>query len=502
MIDEFKLIVKILDKASVNHLELFTREDFGAKVSKMGKLFQVIKNNEFETMDELKSAFLETSEQEWGFQKLQMRFKEKLANTLFFVDTNSPKFSERAKAYYTIAKRALSARMLSERGAIKMANEVAENTIPISMKYEFTDLSLLLLRILKKRYAREVKLKKLKHYLNLFDELNELFRREVEMEHYLNILIFQENALKDKDKKIIQLKNYDKIVKDAIYYLESDPSVELILSCAPIVLNYFREKSDFKKFNYWAFYALDLVLAKQFFSETILDQIIIQLIRGALISKDYLTLLQLEKKYFSKINNINFNWYVRFYYFILTNLHSKQYQIAYDRFTKAFDQKNFKQQPPVITELFLILQAYIHYLIELKKIIPTKDTPDFRLNKFLNQVPEYSKDKSGANVSILLIQILFLLKDGKYNKIIDRMEALKLYSYRHLRKDENFRSQCFFRMLNEMIRADFKKKGTVFRTEKWLKKLESVKIESYPNAADKEILPYEDMWELVLEQLK
>ncbi len=247
---------------------------------------------------------------------------------------------------------------------------------------------------------------------------------------------------------------------------------------------------------------MDLIIAKSFISSNIVELHLVSMLKIAMITKDSKSAIDLNELYFQKLNNNSFNWYVCILYLIETFLHSHKYDLAHERFSFAVSQKKFKQQPPVITELFLIIQAYIHYLIELKKIIPTKDTPDFRLNKFLNQVPEYSKDKSGANVSILLIQILFLLKDGKYTKIIDRMEALKLYSYRHLRKDENFRSQCFFRMLNEMIRADFKKKGTLFRTEKWLKKLESVKIERFPNAADKEILPYEDMWELVLEQLK
>jgi len=119
----------------------------------------------------------------------------------------------------------------------------------------------------------------------------------------------------------------------------------------------------------------------------------------------------------------------------------------------------------------------------------------------LNQVPDYSRDKQGTNIPIILVQILFFLADKKYNKIIDRIESLNLYSYRHLKKDENFRSQCFIRMISEMVRADFRKTGTIFRTEKLFNKLQAVPIETYPNSAETEIIPYEDLWAMIVERL-
>ncbi len=57
--------------------------------------------------------------------------------------------------------------------------------------------------------------------------------------------------------------------------------------------------------------------------------------------------------------------------------------------------------------------------------------------------------------TIKLLQILFLLTDHKYGQIIDRIDALNQYTYRYLRKDETFRSNCFIKMLVLMTKADF-----------------------------------------------
>lgn len=51
----------------------------------------------------------------------------------------------------------------------------------------------------------------------------------------------------------------------------------------------------------------------------------------------------------------------------------------------------------------------------------------FSLTRFLNDVSKFSKDKGELNISILIVQFLFLLVDRKYSKLIDRLDAIKQY---------------------------------------------------------------------------
>jgi hypothetical protein len=125
----------------------------------------------------------------------------------------------------------------------------------------------------------------------------------------------------------------------------------------------------------------------------------------------------------------------------------------------------------------------------------------FRINKFVNEVVIYKKDKSGANIAVLILQILFLLNEQKYNGIIDRTEALKSYQQRYLRNDETFRSQCFIRMLILMSECSFNKKATQRKTEKLWTKLQSKPINIAEQSADIEPIPYETLWGFVLDAL-
>jgi hypothetical protein len=139
-------------------------------------------------------------------------------------------------------------------------------------------------------------------------------------------------------------------------------------------------------------------------------------------------------------------------------------------------------------------------LNEIGKISPRKDS-SFRISKFLNEVPVYSKDKRGLNIAILIIQFLFLLHKRRYSELIDRADALKQYCYRYLRKDDTFRSHCFIRMLLQIPRADFNRIRTERYAESYMKKLKSVPLIVSDQSIEVEVIPYDDLWEMTLELL-
>lgn len=71
----------------------------------------------------------------------------------------------------------------------------------------------------------------------------------------------------------------------------------------------------------------------------------------------------------------------------------------------------------------------------------------FKVSKFLNDTPLYSKDKRGMNIALLVFQIVWLIFARHHNETIDHMEAIEKYSTRYLKRDDTFRSSCFIKML-------------------------------------------------------
>ena len=116
-------------------------------------------------------------------------------------------------------------------------------------------------------------------------------------------------------------------------------------------------------------------------------------------------------------------------------------------------------------------------------------------------MPVHSKDKRRRNIPILIIHVLFLLQQKKYEKVIDRVESLNLYCYRYLRKDDTYRSNCFIKMLLQLPKANFHREAVIRKTKKYHKMLVNNPSNLRMQSSEVEIMPYEMLWEYVLDSL-
>ena len=168
--------------------------------------------------------------------------------------------------------------------------------------------------------------------------------------------------------------------------------------------------------------------------------------------------------------------------------------------------KNFNKLDDKWRQPWTIKEAFIHILMKIGKIsedeIADIEFRPFRINRFMNDVPLYSKDKRGSNVSILIAQFIFLLTENKTNKIYERLDGLNQYCHRYLRNDNTYRSNCFIKMLMKIPLANFHPVRVRSHTKVLWKKLQDAPLTISEQSYEVEIIPYEDLWELVLEILE
>ena len=193
----------------------------------------------------------------------------------------------------------------------------------------------------------------------------------------------------------------------------------------------------------------------------------------------------------------NFNWHLALIRRIIICLHSGDYQEAYELY-KAHN--NQACHYPTLREYWDIIWGYLYFLIKIEKIREyTKER--FHLGKFLNDVPMYSKDKSGHNINLFIIQIIIRLQREQYGQIIDRIEALRTYVRTHTKNPETVRANIFLNMIIQMEAASFHQAATERKTQKLFAQLQKVPIRLGQNLAV-EIIPYEILWEEMLNFLE
>ena len=213
--------------------------------------------------------------------------------------------------------------------------------------------------------------------------------------------------------------------------------------------------------------------------------------------------MAIAKRCSKLLENGSFNWfkYQEIYFFLY--MQAGAYEKANEIFLETVNHKQFSFLPANVVEMWKIFEAYLHYLKCVDQIESgnEQDNANFRLNKFLNDTPVFSKDKRGMNVPILIIQILFLIWQGNFEHAENRIEAIKKYSSRYLSKNETFRSNCFIKMLLQAPSAHFHRAGLKRRTDGYLKRLKAEPLDMAGQAHEVEIIPYEVLWEFVLSSL-
>lgn len=151
-------------------------------------------------------------------------------------------------------------------------------------------------------------------------------------------------------------------------------------------------------------------------------------------------------------------------------------------------------------EYWMIWEAYVNFLVVAGKINLKEEWPKlprFKFTKFFNNVPTYSRNKTGMNIPILILQAMYFIVVGKYGKVVDRTEALERYCSRYLKDDENLRHNCFFKLLLTTVQTNFHKDATERKAAAVYKKMLNAK----ERVIEIEIVPYEVLWEIVLAHL-
>lgn len=192
-------------------------------------------------------------------------------------------------------------------------------------------------------------------------------------------------------------------------------------------------------------------------------------------------------------------------YAITLGLQTGHFEYAYEQLARVDRAVLGRLLTTQHVEYWLILEAYVNLLLMAGKIDKRKTKgklPEFKLYKFLNNVPSYSKDKQGMNIQILILQVIFFIISNQYGKVIDRTDALIRYGSRYLMNNENLRNNCFFKLLLTAEKCGFHRAATLRKSNKTYQKMISPIAKQLGKANSTEMVRYETLWDIVLDNLE
>ena len=194
----------------------------------------------------------------------------------------------------------------------------------------------------------------------------------------------------------------------------------------------------------------------------------------------------------------SYNWNLTLFFLAILGFHSNKPLIAYEAWKKVIKTpKKFKSE--FISERWRIVLAY---LIWYKKIRRINIPEDYRLGKFLNEMDIAGKDKTGQNVSVIVIQMLHYLADNDRERFGIKACRLEKYVTTYLRKKEHVRSKNFLRALKRNEDANFYRDETDRRCKRYWRNINEVPLTVSLDLLESELVPFEMLWTEIRKLLK
>jgi hypothetical protein len=495
-------LVAIINKNKVRQIEVIGNQD--NKDTKVNQLYEGIVSAQFTSDRDAAAHFFNQDEKSSAYRNLKNTLKKRLINTVFFIDLKQPYYNDQQKAYYYCWKEWAAVKVLTGKSAKVSANELCKNILSPAVKYEFTDLLVEIFRLLRSNAATiERDEKNFEYYNEQFQyytkvwlavgKSEELYCRLISLYHRANI---SKQEIHEKAK---------------VYYEELKPIMDefdtyKIHLCGRLIhMAIHMSINDYVNTVKACDEAIDFFEGKSYVSALALQTFLNQKLICYTQLKKYEAGRDAAIRSNSIIQEGKFNWFKNLEIFFILCLHTQKYQEAYEVFDQVINHKLLKFQPKGIVEIWKINEAYVHYLVILGKVKPRRDDDrfnKFKLGRFLNEVPSFSKEKRRRNIPILIVQILFLILQKRYNDAIDRIETVDKYCYRYLRKDDSFRSNCFIKLLLLIPSCSFHKAAVTRKSKKYTKQLNEVPLEVANQPHEVEIIPYEILWEMALNSLE
>ncbi|MFP4090775.1 MAG: hypothetical protein ACLFUB_17405 [Cyclobacteriaceae bacterium] len=494
---EIRQLVKIIRKKGQRSLQLVNQNFRKNETSKDNLLYESITSNELLTDEEAAQEIFGTDPSNRNYRNAKGKLKGKLFNHLYFLDYDKDIYSLYQKTEYESLHTLHQCKIMIMEGASEIALRLLPPLVKNAQEFELSHIAVEALEMLRDEQAKEGKLTP---YKEASDELK-------------NYLKFHEARLKCRD-----------IYSDTIVYINKSVSAQnRIISKIPKAIESIRAEA--RKFNSkdlhvtsakleiiynnicWKFrenVKLCTELEKKYLScknqevNVDLDQkeIAFQKIQAYLNLNDTKAGKAYAKQKLSIFKPGSDEWFKFMEYYFLTLMKGESFTDASNVYRQVRTNKNYITLEDSIKDRWNIYRAYLIFFND-SKILRW----GFNLEEFLGEVPCYQKEYNGYNAATLVIQFLFLLREGMVDQIRTCVEEAIKYKSAHLDKRHNYRSSIFIRLLEIVVEKEFDYSKIEEKGDTYYRKLLKTPIPS-DLQQDTEIIPYENLWQHTLGILK
>lgn len=497
-------ISKIVTKRKVKKIEIFDEYYLKHKNSKFNDFYEALVANKFKNDRDAATFLYSSTPTDPKYRQLKSRFKKRLLNTLFFLDVNLPATASYERAYYSTNKDWTLVKILQSNNATLTANSMAKQILTTALKFRFADVVVNASRILREYAADMGDEKAFEQYNELIQTFSAILKAEIRSEELYQLVklkYFKPPSKRDDDL-------YEKVDQycDAMVQLDEQYESPVIHYNMYLVwILRFEMHKDYKTMLEICSQA-DKYLEKQpdYYQEEKLIIFQTKKMLAFLHLQDYDNGKITAEQCLNQFPEGSPTWFSFMEYYLLLTIHTSQFIQAIAIYNQAVANSKFKKLDNISKEKWNLYEAFLNYIIHYVQsgnpILQRQQRKRFSITKFIEKPVLFPKEQRIFTILILILQVIFLIEKRNLTAASERIERLKNYANRQLKKDVYFRPIQFIRLLQQLKKANYQSED-LRNTEKYLNLLELHEFTYRGTLYELEIIPYEQLWRYLVSRI-
>lgn len=434
-----------------------------------------------------------------AFKKTAIRLTAKLEKAILVVNVDKPQYSIYAKSRHKIKIQQMFLDIMSSLGARQNRLARLQQFLKMAIKYQQTIVIIETLNELRSMSVMSGDKKNYKYTTHLLREYLGLFEAESQMEDILAEVQIEFSGRTSIPKEV-SLK-IEESVKKAESIVAKHKSIDLVSNYSDVMLFYYVSIEDYRECISICQDAINYLKGFDFMQNT--NRIAVwhvYMLDAAIMAGEYEVATEAYEGCIETFPAKNVNYFRARESYCHLLLHQGKYHLATNVLMEAFTSSAFNKMYEIDKETWKLYEAFLNYVYTSGMADPSLANPTFlarkwRIKKYVNDMPLYTKDKAGANFNTIVLQILFLLELKDYAEISKKYDTIRVYSYRYLQGNGNRRGRIFCGMLMKLIWSDYNIEKLKVYESKFLKKMDSILSGQNGHYDSSEIIPYHKIWE-------
>ncbi len=503
-------LVKLITQKRVKKVELFDEEN-RTKNSHYFKLFEGIHHKKYATDQDASQDIYACDASEKKYLILKTRLKQKLLNTLFFVETNANEcVTEQDVARYECKKNLYQINLLFLQKTHHTALSLLEKTRKKAQYHQLTDIELETSMLQTQFFAEAQQAKEYQQNAQYVLTLLEQYQKEVQARLWLEELEIFYVKNKIENKQLLQ--SLEQSIPQTQTFLEKYQTFALYDIAYRLLILKNEVEHDFTKtLKNISLLEKNYQQHPHFFSLEKNFDLQLRKLKTFVQMKDF----EQGKKYMDILQNnfkqeeyaVSYKQATQFFHLsLLLAMHTGQYNYAMEHLEKIAHLPFFKFLDEKQRHIYTIFAMNLKFLAKNQKntVLKNLSIPpkiDLKTDDFLQKEVNFDKSQRGVNIAHYTIKLLFLLKNNAWEDCNNVIDQLMEYTRRYPKPDANYRTECFIMMLKSMQDAEFKYYNTKKNADKFFQLLQQTPIEHRNYQKNIEILPFELVWDMMLDYL-